>query len=62
MALGAKAVFIGQPWVWAVCAGGADEVAAVVQTLTTEVVAGLAMCGLDSLEAIDESILWAGQF
>jgi 4-hydroxymandelate oxidase len=61
IALGAKAVFIGQPWVWAVCAGGADEVAAVVRTLTTELVAGLAMCGLDSLDAIDQRILWSGQ-
>jgi 4-hydroxymandelate oxidase len=59
IALGARAVFIGQPWVWAVCAGGADEVALVVRTMTQELVAGLAMCGVGSLDAIDEQILWA---
>ncbi len=61
IALGAQAVFIGQPWVWAVCAGGAGEVTAVVRAITTELVAGLAMCGLDSLDAIDPRILWTGQ-
>jgi 4-hydroxymandelate oxidase len=60
IALGARAVFIGQPWVWAVCAGGADEVVAVVRVMTAELVAGLAMCGLASLEAVDERILWIG--
>ena len=30
VALGGRAVFIGQPWVWAVCAGGQDAVAGVI--------------------------------
>jgi 4-hydroxymandelate oxidase len=58
-ALGAKAVFIGQPWVWAVCAGGSDAVATVVRNFTAELVAGLAMCGISSLDAIDSQVLWS---
>jgi 4-hydroxymandelate oxidase len=59
VALGADAVFIGQPWVWAVCAGGAETVAALIQTLNTEVVAALAMCGIGSLGEISGDILWS---
>lgn len=58
MALGAHAVFIGQPWVWAVCAGGAETVTAVVRTLTTELVSTLAMCGISALDEIDAGVLW----
>ena len=58
-ALGAKAVFIGQPWVWAVCAGGGDTVAALVRGLTTDFVAALAMCGIGSLDGISRQILWS---
>jgi 4-hydroxymandelate oxidase len=57
-ALGARAVFIGQPWVWAACAGGRDLVAQLIRDLTTEFVCGLAMCGIDRLDAIDRKILW----
>lgn len=61
LALGARAVFIGQPWVWAVCAGGQGAVAGVIDGLTREFVAALAMCGISSLEAIDKQILWSEQ-
>jgi 4-hydroxymandelate oxidase len=61
LALGARAVFIGQPWVWAVCAGGQDAVAGVIDGLTREFVAALAMCGISSLEGIDKQILWSEQ-
>jgi 4-hydroxymandelate oxidase len=57
-ALGARAVFIGQPWVWAACAGGGELVAAMVRDLTTELVCGLAMCGVERLDAVDREVLW----
>ncbi len=59
LALGARAVFIGQPWVWAACAGGGDVVTALIKDLTTELVCGLAMCGIDRLDAIDRRLLWS---
>jgi len=61
LGLGARAVLIGQPWVWAVCAGGGEAVAAMVRGLSMELVAALAMCGLSSLGEIDSQILSSGQ-
>jgi isopentenyl diphosphate isomerase/L-lactate dehydrogenase-like FMN-dependent dehydrogenase len=58
MALGARGVFIGQPWVWAVCAGDSATVAALIRTLTTELVSALAMCGISRLGDIDRDLLW----
>ena len=58
MALGARAVFVGQPWVWAVCAGGAATVTNLIHTLTTELVCALAMSGIGSLDEISRDILW----
>jgi 4-hydroxymandelate oxidase len=58
MALGARAVFIGQPWVWAVCAGDSTTVTALIRTLTTELVCALAMCGTSSLDEIDRGLIW----
>ena len=59
LALGARAVLVGQPWVWAVCAEGEEGVAVVIRELTRELVAALAMCGISSLEAVDRKILWS---
>jgi 4-hydroxymandelate oxidase len=59
MALGAHAVFIGQPWVWAVCAGGAETLTALIHSLNTELVASLAMCGIGSLRDIGPDVLWS---
>ena len=61
MALGARGVFIGQPWVWAVCAGDSSTVAALVRTLTTELVCALAMCGVSRLDDIDRDVLWKAE-
>jgi 4-hydroxymandelate oxidase len=58
-ALGARAVFVGQPWVWAVCAGGEVMVANLIRTLTNELVCALAMCGVDSLDDVHGDLLWS---
>ncbi len=58
-ALGAHAVFIGQPWVWAVCAGGEELVANLIRTLTNELVCALAMSGVDSLDNVHGGLLWS---
>ena len=58
-ALGAKGVFIGQPWVWALCAGSGETVASLVRSLTRELIAALAMCGISSLAAISRGVLWS---
>ena len=58
MALGARAVLIGQPWVWAACAGDSSTVTGLIRSLTTELVCALAMCGISSLDGIDRDVIW----
>jgi 4-hydroxymandelate oxidase len=59
LALGARAVLIGRPYLWGLAAAGAAGVASVVKLLRTELLAAMALCGRPSLAQIDRSVLWS---
>ncbi len=58
LALGAKAVLIGRPYLWALAVGGAGGVEQVVKILRTELRAVMALCGTRSVAEIDRRVLW----
>jgi 4-hydroxymandelate oxidase len=58
LALGAKAVLIGRPYLWGLSVGGADGVQNVLRILRSEFQSAMALCGHTSLAAIDRSVLW----
>jgi 4-hydroxymandelate oxidase len=58
LALGANAVLIGRPYLWALGLQGADGVKRVVDMLRTELAAAMALCGTTSLKEIDKKVLW----
>ncbi len=61
LALGAKAVLIGRPYLWALAVGGASGVKQVVKMLLTEFRAAMALCGTRSIAEIDRRVLWTGK-
>jgi 4-hydroxymandelate oxidase len=58
LALGAKAVLIGRPYLWALAVGGAAGVEAAIRILRSEFEMAMALCGTPSLARIDRSVLW----
>ena len=58
LALGAKAVLIGRPYLWGLAVGGAAGVQRVVEILRAELEATMTLCGTTSLSQIDRSVLW----
>jgi 4-hydroxymandelate oxidase len=58
LALGARAVLVGRPYLWGLAAAGAEGVASVVKILRTELVAAMCLCGCPSLAQIDRGTLW----
>jgi 4-hydroxymandelate oxidase len=58
LALGAQAVLIGRPYLWALGVEGAAGVQRVCEILRTELEAAMALCGVTSLEQIDRRVLW----
>jgi len=58
LALGASAVLIGRPYLWALGAYGADGVAQVVNMLRTEFEVAMALCGVTSVGQINREVLW----
>ncbi len=58
LALGAKAVLIGRPYVHGLAVGGAEGVARVVNILRVEFEMAMALVGCASIERINRSILW----
>jgi 4-hydroxymandelate oxidase len=60
LALGARAVLVGRPYLWGLAAAGAEGVASVMKLLRTELLAAMALCGCPTLEAIDRRVLWPG--
>jgi 4-hydroxymandelate oxidase len=58
LALGAQAVLIGRPYLWALSVEGATGVQRVCEILRTELEAALALCGVTSLEQVDRRVLW----
>jgi 4-hydroxymandelate oxidase len=57
LALGARAVFIGEPWVVAVTVGGADGVQDLITGLTYELARTMNQCGLSRLSDITGDVL-----
>jgi 4-hydroxymandelate oxidase len=60
LALGAKAVLIGRPYLWGLAAEGAGGVTRVVNLLRTEFASAMALCGTPRIEDITRGVLWPG--
>jgi 4-hydroxymandelate oxidase len=58
IALGASAVMIGRPYLFALAVAGAAGVTEVVRILRTELEAALALTGRPSISVVDQTVLW----
>lgn len=58
LAMGARAVLIGRPYLWGLAVGGAAGVERVVQILLNEFRSAMALCGRPTLASIDRTVLW----
>lgn len=58
LALGARAVLIGRPYLWALAAEGAAGVERVMKLLRTEFEAAMALCGITKVSGINRDVLW----
>jgi 4-hydroxymandelate oxidase len=58
LALGAKAVLVGRPYLYALAYAGAEGVARAIGILQTELMMAMALTGRTSVEQIDRSVLW----
>jgi 4-hydroxymandelate oxidase len=58
LALGAKAVFIGRPYIYGLALGGAKGVERVISILRDELERAMALTGRRSIAEIDASVLW----
>jgi 4-hydroxymandelate oxidase len=61
LALGARAVFVGRPYIYGLAAGGAQGVERVITILRDEFARAMALTGRRSLAEIDSSVLWPKQ-
>jgi 4-hydroxymandelate oxidase len=61
LALGARAVFIGEPWMVAVSVGGASAVRRLLQGLTYELASAMNQCGLSRIADITADVLAGNQ-
>jgi isopentenyl diphosphate isomerase/L-lactate dehydrogenase-like FMN-dependent dehydrogenase len=57
LALGAKAILIGRPYVWGLAAFGQVGVQRVVELLRAELVLSMGLAGKPNLAAIDRSLV-----
>ena len=57
LALGARAVLIGRPLLWALATGGASGVSALLRWFETELKRAMALCGAGSVQAIDVGLV-----
>jgi 4-hydroxymandelate oxidase len=57
LALGAKAVLIGRPYVWGLAAFGQEGVQRVVELLRAELVVSMGLAGKPTLDSIDRSLV-----
>ena len=60
IALGARAVMIGRPYLYGLALAGSAGVARVVEILKTELQMAMALTGRTSIAQIDRSVLWDG--
>ena len=58
LALGARAVLIGRPYIYGLAAGGAQGVERVIAILRDELERAMALTGRRSIAEIDASVLW----
>lgn len=58
LALGAKAVLVGRPYIFGLAAAGAVGVAHVLNILRTELEAAMALTGCATIEEIKSSVIW----
>lgn len=58
LAMGAKAVLIGRPYLHGLAAAGADGVARVIAILRAELKSAMALTGRTKIAEIDPSVLW----
>ena len=58
LALGARAVMIGRPYLWGLAAFGAEGVTRVVRMLAGELEMAMAQCGAASLAEITPDLIW----
>lgn len=58
LALGANAVLIGRPYLFALAFSGAEGVARVLEILKTELLMAMALTGRTAINQIDRSVLW----
>jgi 4-hydroxymandelate oxidase len=58
LALGAKAILIGRPYLWGLAVAGGDGVQQVVEILRNEFAAAMALCGATRLEEINRHVIW----
>lgn len=58
LALGARAVLIGRPYLWGLAVDGAAGVQRVIEILRAELEAAMALCGTPSLSRIRRELLW----
>jgi 4-hydroxymandelate oxidase len=57
LALGARAVLLGRPVLWALATGGADGVRQLLEALREDTAHALALAGLPRLEAVGPDVL-----
>jgi isopentenyl diphosphate isomerase/L-lactate dehydrogenase-like FMN-dependent dehydrogenase len=57
LALGARAVLLGRPPLWALAAYGSPGVQAMLEMLQTELARDMAMCGRPNLKSLDPSLV-----
>ena len=58
LALGAKAVLVGRPYLYALAFAGAAGVARMLELLSTELIMAMALTGCTAIDQIDRSVLW----
>lgn len=57
LALGAAAVLVGRPVIWALATGGADGVAALLGELTADTARAMALCGARTVDELDRDLV-----
>ena len=57
LALGARAVLVGRPSLWALATGGADGVAALLGWFESELRRAMALCGAATVDGLDRSLV-----
>jgi 4-hydroxymandelate oxidase len=59
VALGARAVLIGRPYLWGLAADGAAGVQRVIEILKGELETAMALCGAPTLDRIKRQLVWS---